>query len=276
MFLGPGNDIVEAIEVLIGKETWDLYVKELKLTPSRAGAGGKYNGQDLKIFLREENLEKLAALIPHGETITAYMRSIDMMHTMCVAKSVVPYDVWGICRRFRESFEAVYDLGIGLSNTTKIHICISHIPEWFMLEETGLETLYTADCSNFEGCHGAIKRIEQSRNLEIRTNRGSDRERRALESTLAHHNFSTDMIQDPRDQVPKVDTLEVTQELHTLALTSDSDPVSSGVAADVVIDNNGNVVFPTDPNGDHTYTSGVPLTNDKRSKQSLIKVISSK
>ena len=28
---------------LLGKETWDQYIKELRLTPSNAGAGGKYN-----------------------------------------------------------------------------------------------------------------------------------------------------------------------------------------------------------------------------------------
>ena len=32
-----------------GKEIRDL--RELRLTPSNAAAGGKYNGEDLKIFL---------------------------------------------------------------------------------------------------------------------------------------------------------------------------------------------------------------------------------
>ena len=40
------------------------------------------------------------------------------------------------------------------------------------------------------------------------------------------------------------------------------------VAADVVVDFNGNMVMPTD----HEYASIVPLTQDTRSKQSLIKV----
>ena len=250
----------------MGKETWDLFIKEIKLTPSRAGAGGTYNGQDLKIFFRAENLQKIAAKIPHGEIITDYMAAIDRLHTMCVAKSVIPYDVWGICRKFRETFEAAYDLGIGLSATTKIHICWTHIPELYMMEDTGLETQYTADCSVFESCHGAIRRIEESRNLEIRTNRGSDRERRALESTLAHHNFGTDWF-DPSDQVAEVSTVEVTEDLQFMALASDLDPASP----EVVIDSNGNVVSSTN-NLDHNYNSLVPLTNDDRSKQSLIKV----
>ena len=251
----------------MGKETWDLFIKEIKLTPSHAGAGGTYNGQDLKIFFRSENLQKIAAKIPHGETITAYMAAIYRLHTMCVAKSVIPYNVWGILQEFRDTFEAAYDLGIGLSATTKIHICVTHIPEWFMMEETGLETLYPADCSIFESCHRVIRRIEESRNTEIRTNRGSDRERRALESTLAHHNYGTDMIPDPCDQVAEVSTVEVTEDLQSLALASDLDPAS----CEIVIDNNGNVVFP--PYQDHNYNSVVPLVNDERSKQSLIKVI---
>ena len=217
---------MEVIENLIGKENWDQFIKDIKLTPAKAGAGGKFNGQDLKVFLLPQNLEKISAKIgPHGETITAYMAAIDRLHTMCVAKSVIPYNVWGILKEFRETFEAVYDLGLGLSATTKIHICVTHIPEWFMMEETGKETLYTADCSVFESCHGAIRRIEESRNLEVRTNRGSDRERRALESTLAHHNHGTDMIPDTRHQVDEVSSTveDVTEEINTLALTGDSE-----------------------------------------------------
>ena len=95
--------------------------------------------------------------------------------------------------------------------------------------QTGLETLYTADCSNFESCHRAVKRIEQSRQLEIKTNRGSDRERRALESSLAHHNFSTDIIPGPLDQEAEVDTAVVTEELQTLVLSGDTDQVPSKV-----------------------------------------------
>lgn len=134
--------------------------------------------------------------------------------------------------------------------------------------------------------------IEESRNLEIRTNRGSDRERRALESTLAHHNIGTNIILDPREEEAEVDTVEVTEELHCLALSGDLDPdqavsevdfhqikeytciilyfskVAGVVAAEVVVDFNSNMVTPTD----HEYASIVPLTQDIRSKQSLIKV----
>ena len=272
---------------LLGKEIWDQHVKELRLTPSNAAAGGKYNGQDLKVFLRPENLEKLAPKIPddedrvpenedevretRSEIIINYMTCIDKLHTMCVAKSFVPYDVRGILSEFKEYFTKAYKLGLGLSATTKIHICWTHIPEWFEMQ-TGLETLYTADCSNFESCHGAIKRIEQSRNLEVKTNRGSDRERRALESSLAHHNFGTDIIPD-RDQEAEENTVEVAEELevNTLALTADSETANYEVsgAVDAVLDANDNVVMPSN----HNYGSMVPLTHDKRSKASLIKVI---
>ena len=45
-----------------------------------------------------------------------------------------------------------------------------------------------------------------------------------------------------------------------------------GVAEDVVIDYNGNVVLPPD----HEYASVVPLVEDRQSKQSLIRVMSNK
>ena len=279
---------------MIGEAEWDIFVRDTKMTPSNAAAGGKYNGQDLKKFLLPKNLEQLALRIPnnqervqteetHAEIIINYLEAIDKLHTMCVAKSVIPYNVWGILREFRDTFTKAYKLDIGLSATTKIHICWVHIPEWFMLEETGKETLYTADCGVGESCHGAIRRMEESRNLESRYNRGSDRERRALESTLAQHNYGTDMILDPSDQVAKVNAVEVTEELNNLALTSEVgflqmkeyilhcylQKVSDAVAADVVVDFNGNMVNPCD----HSYTSAVPLMQDERTKHSLIKVI---
>ena len=50
MLQGPGNDIIEATMKILGKEIWDKFVRELRVTPSNTGAGGKYNGQDLKTF----------------------------------------------------------------------------------------------------------------------------------------------------------------------------------------------------------------------------------
>ena len=44
-----------------GKEIREL--RELRLTPSKAAAGGKYNGKDLKLFLCPENLQKLPRLL---------------------------------------------------------------------------------------------------------------------------------------------------------------------------------------------------------------------
>ena len=186
---------MELVEKLLGAEMWHEHLNDCKLqTPSHSGAGGQYNGQDLKNIMRPENLAKLAPKIPNGKVITDYMAAIDTLHTMCVAKSVIPYNVWGICQKFRDTFEAVYWLGHDISATPKIHICWVHIPEWFMLEETGLFTLYMSDCSYGESAHGAVKRLEQSRNLEVRRNRGSQRELKALESTIANFNWSNNVI----------------------------------------------------------------------------------
>ena len=196
------------VEKLLGHEKWHEHLDDCGLqTPSHAGAGGKYNGQDLKNIMKYENLKKLAPRLPNGKVITDYMNALMQLHRMCVAKSVIPYDVWGICRRFRETFEKVYWLGYGISATPKIHICWVHIPEWFQMEETGLFTFYMSDCSNGESAHGAVKRLEESRNLEVRRNRGSQRELNALESTVAAFNWSNDVI--PTGEA----TVEVTEEV---------------------------------------------------------------
>ena len=58
---------------------------------------------------------------------------------------VLSYNVWGIYANFRATFSKVYYLNLGLSATLKVHICWTHIPEWYKLTETGKFTLYQAD-----------------------------------------------------------------------------------------------------------------------------------
>ena len=75
------------------------------------------------------------------------------------------------------------------------------------MRRTHLFTFYMSDCSNGESAHGAVKRLEESRNLEVRRNRGSQRELNALESTMAAFNWSNDVI--PIGEA----TVEVTEEV---------------------------------------------------------------
>ena len=134
-----------------------------------------------------------------GEIITDNMSALDLLHTICVAKSVKPYDVWGICLKFRTNFKKVFDLGLEISATRKVHICWTHIPEWYMLEETGLHTLYTIDCSNGESVHGA---------MEIRRNRGSIRECRAPVTTVAGFNWANDVIPTGPNEAKAVEVID--------------------------------------------------------------------
>ena len=134
-----------------------------------------------------------------GEIITDNMSALDLLHMICVAKSVKPYDVWGICLKFRTNFKKVFDLGLEISAMLKVHICWTHIPEWYMLEETGLHTLYTSNCSNGESAHGA---------MEIRRNRGSMRECRALETTVASFNWANDVIPTGPNEAEAVEVID--------------------------------------------------------------------
>ena len=87
--IGPGNDIVEVVEKMMGKQRWCEHLKDIKLSPSHAGAGGTYNGQDLKAIIQYDNLQKLKPKIPNGEVITDYMHAINNLHMMCVATSKI-------------------------------------------------------------------------------------------------------------------------------------------------------------------------------------------
>ena len=76
------------------------------------------------------------------------------------------------------------------------------------MEETGLHTLYTSNCSNGESAHGAVKRLEQRSNLEIRRNRGSLRECRALETTVASFNWANDVIPTGSNEAEAVEVID--------------------------------------------------------------------
>ena len=169
---------------------WEEYLKAIKLSPAKAMKGGQFTGQDLKTIIDPENLKKMAPSVPRA--ITEYMAAIDQLHTMAVDKSLALYNVSEICQRFRDTFTQVYTLGIGISATTKIHICWTHIEEYFML--TGMESLYTADCSSQESAHGAVRKLEERSNLEVRQNRGGECERKKLETTVALFNYHNNVI----------------------------------------------------------------------------------
>ena len=121
---------------------------------------------------------------------------------------VLSYNVWGICANFRATFSKVYYLNLGLSATPKVHICWTHIPEWYELTETGKFTLYQADCSSTESCHGAVKKLEQRSNLLNRRKRGEERELRSLHTTVSSFNHHNTTLTD----MPEVNTTEMATE----------------------------------------------------------------
>ena len=43
-----------------------------------------------------------------SDILISYITCINKIHTMCVAKSFVPYNVWGILAEFREYFTKAY------------------------------------------------------------------------------------------------------------------------------------------------------------------------
>ena len=197
---------------------WEEYLKAIKLSPAKAMKGGQFTGQDLKTIIDPENLKKMAPSVPRA--ITEYMAAIDQLHTMAVDKSLAPYNVSEICQRFRDTFTQVYTLGIGISATTKIHICWTHIEEYFML--TGMESLYTADCSSQESAHGAVRKLEERSNLEVRQNRGGECERKKLETTVALFNYHNNVIlpevgEEFTEEAPAQPRSEVVSSLSSLA-----------------------------------------------------------
>ena len=82
-----------------------------------------------------------------------------------------------------------------------------------------------ADCSNTESCHGDVRRLEERSNLEVRRNRGGERELRSLETTIGTFNWHNSNLADEDEPM-----MEVMEELNTLALDNNNNSASTDVS----------------------------------------------
>ena len=75
-----------------------------------------------------------------------------------------------------------------------------------------------------------MKRLEESRNLEVRRNRGSQRELNALESTIANFNWSNEVILTGNDEAA-MEINEVTEQASLVSqATEPIQPLSHDVS----------------------------------------------
>ena len=88
-----------------------------------------------------------------------------------------------------------------------------------------------ADCSNTESCHGDVRRLEERSNLEVRRNRGGERELNWHNSTLADEDEPMmEVTDEPMMEVTDEPMMEVMEELNTLALDNNNNSASTDVS----------------------------------------------
>ena len=61
--LGPFNDALDKME-FYWKEVIEDFYKRHALKKSGQGAGGKFNGKDIKLIFKDSNLEELSNMLP--------------------------------------------------------------------------------------------------------------------------------------------------------------------------------------------------------------------
>ena len=136
--LGPCNDAIEKMEFLWGDVMLEFYRRHA-LKKSGQSAGGKFNGVDIRLILKESSLQELATMLPvEAEPFLNYFRSIKELHSAVVAKeysyslcekSVFDYEVnfWHLHEQF------------SLPMTLKVHVILDHYM-WYFKEMSMTQT----------------------------------------------------------------------------------------------------------------------------------------
>ena len=78
--LGPCNDAIEKMESLWGDVMLEFYRRHA-LKKSGQSAGGKFNGVDIRLIIKESSLQELATVLPvEPEPFLNYFRSIKELY----------------------------------------------------------------------------------------------------------------------------------------------------------------------------------------------------
>lgn len=169
----------------------DRYFAELGLRLDRSGMPEGYNGPQIDRVWKEESIELLSKMIPHGGVIVEgcqdYLLRLKELYAMCVRYFIclshisgkyldhyqliyskeLPEDYVETCHKFRVMFDHMYNMGF-LSETPKIHILYSHLEEYLTIQKRAAEdrgeqprSLAMGDCQGLEACHSGLRKSDK-------------------------------------------------------------------------------------------------------------------
>ena len=165
----------------------------------RALYGGQCTGEQIKrIWNHEENLNKLLVL-PGGQAIVRYLKSMKAVHMVSVAKELCGEEEYTkIFDEFRAALKEMIRLKLA-THTSKCHIAGGHFEQYFKL--TG-RTLYFADCSAVEAAHSLLRQSEEAHKTRTVHDHGSDNHLKRFKSSIvifSSKNFGPDDNYDGSD-----------------------------------------------------------------------------
>ena len=189
--LGPCNDAIEKMESLWGDVMLEFYRRHA-LKKSGQSGGGKFNGVDIRLIIKESSLQELATMLPvEAEPFLNYFRSIKELHSAVVLKeysysrcekSVFDYEVnfWHLHAQF------------SLPMTLKVHVILDHYMWYF--KEMGTN-FHDTNGDYVEAVHYSLEGHENKRKYMVSRKIGTDEHlRKAISS---HTSFNSLRVGSP-------------------------------------------------------------------------------
>ena len=142
----------------------ESYYRKHGLTRSGQGIGGNFNGVDIRVIIKENNLQELALQLPvEGEAFLNYMRSIRELHNAVIAREYS----YSRCEKAVFNFETNFwylHAEYKLPMTLKCHVIIDHYLWYF--REMGTN-FHDTNGENVEALHYNWDGFEQKKNLKV-------------------------------------------------------------------------------------------------------------
>ena len=120
--LGPPNQLLKILHKKWPRQLEDIY-HEVGMPERSSLYGGNFNGNHIRQMWQEQHLDKFLVL-PNGEEIVRYLRSLRMVHEISVSRAL-PSSYPVVMAEFREAFEVIFRLRYA-NWTPKVHIVYSH------------------------------------------------------------------------------------------------------------------------------------------------------
>ena len=142
------------------------FMEDKKWRPE--GAGGKFAGPTMRMFLEHDCVDlgerlKEARLPRLARQVVEFCQSLWSLYKVSVTKTLC--DDWRVYTEdYKAKFLALHH-SIGLMDTLKQHVVVTHVPEYF---KTHRWTLRASSEEYLESTHSALRKMEERFNVRTK------------------------------------------------------------------------------------------------------------